>query len=125
MKTYRGTATLLITKMDSKWVPFQVDVEDYEDQDPKAHDFIHEEFSLLDTDTLANPDAAYDLKVGESVRVEVDYEFTYTTDYYGEVDCELEYTRQQVIEPERGIWVVIGIIVFGAIVLTALKIFLT
>ena len=95
MTVLKGTATLRITKEDSTLVPFCVEIIDLESSTGEEYE-PHDEFDLLGTDTLPCPDAAYDLEGGESVTVDVEYELYYTTDYFGEVDCELSYARQEV-----------------------------
>lgn len=56
---------------------------------------------MLTTDTLPCPDAAYKLKVGESVTVSVVYEFTYSQSYEGEWDVDLCYHKQRVLKRTR------------------------
>jgi len=93
----KGIATLRITREDSKWVPFYVEI-DIDSCDSDLYE-PSEEFQLLETDTLPCPDAAYKLEVGESVTVEVGYEFTFTQDPMTlEWDCDLEYTSQKVVK---------------------------
>lgn len=95
VNTITGKALLTITREDSKWVPFYVRVDILECSSDEYEPY--EDFDLLSTDTLPCPDAAYDLKVGETVNVLVEYSFLWTKDYFGEVDVDLEYTDQKVV----------------------------
>ena len=80
----KGKALLVITRLDSELVPFDV----YPfiqscNGNSVAGEIITEYFNLLDTGTLSLPDAAYKLNVGETVRVSVVFQFDFHVDYYG------------------------------------------
>jgi hypothetical protein len=91
-----GKAVLVIDRLDSKYVPFSVQacIESCSGGD---RDYVTNDFECLDTQSLPVPDAARKLKVGQRVVVRVVYEITYTRDYWGEYDVELEYLKQKVI----------------------------
>lgn len=90
----KGKALLTIERLNSKWVPYDV----YTTILTGYYDYVHEEFQLLETDSLPLPDAAYKLKVGEKITVAVSWEFHYSQDYWGEHDVDLYYNRQRVIK---------------------------
>jgi len=56
---------------------------------------------LLEFDTWQAPDAAYKLEVGEKIWVKVTYEIDCHKDYWGEVDCNIEYFKQKVIRRRK------------------------
>lgn len=101
----KGKALLVIDKLDSKYVPWEVQVYIQSCSHEDAY-WINDDFSLLETDALPLPDAAYKMNVGDRIRVAVTYEFHYirgdgwTTDD----DIELHYTKQRVLrrQPYRG-----------------------
>lgn len=95
----KGKALLVIERLDSKLVPFEVAVFIQSCSLPNKEEAVFsDDFGLLNTDTLPNPDAAYKLKVGGRVWVSVVYEFEYTRDYWGEYDVDLHYHRQRVLK---------------------------
>lgn len=100
----KGKALLVITRL-------------HEDGDrPKydAHAFIQkcvgrwenrdaaqEEFQHLEYDVLPLPGPAYKLIPGETIRVHVVFEFSYSKDYFGEVDVDLDYRKVRVLRRQR------------------------
>lgn len=56
-----------------------------------------ENFQLLEYDCLPLPNCAHKLAIGEVVRVHVVFEFSFSTDYFGEHDVDLEYSKQRVL----------------------------
>lgn len=102
----KGKALLVIDKLDCQYVPWDVTVFIQSCNYENAYDWINEWWSLLDTDSLPLPDAAYKMNVGDRIRVAVTYEFHYI---YGDGwstddDIELYYTKQRVLrrQPYRG-----------------------
>ncbi len=96
MKSFTGKVRLTLEREDSEWVPYHLT--EFEELEG-GYENVHEDFGLLETETWQVPDAAKTLNVGESVTVEVAYEVVFTADYYGEVDADLYYTDQKVINP--------------------------
>lgn len=88
----KGKALIIIEKLDSIHVPFDVTV--YEQSSSGT-------YSHLETDTLPVPSASYKLKVGEKIWVSVVYEFIYYQDYWGEWDIELVYHKERVLKRRR------------------------
>lgn len=90
----KGKALLIIERLDSKHVPF--DVTAYvQSCSAERND---EDWGLLETDTLPLPSVAYKLKVGERVWVSVVYEFRYFCDYWGEWDVDLTYHKERTLK---------------------------
>jgi hypothetical protein len=93
----KGKALLIIERLDSAWVPF--DVVAYiqscsiDDSCP-----VQDNFECLNTDTLPLPRAAYKLKTGDKIWISVVYEFNYHQDYWGELDVDLEYHKERVLK---------------------------
>lgn len=97
-----GKALLVIEALGGEHVPFQV----YPylqscNGGEICYDVAFENFQLLDTDTLPLPDAAYNMSVGDVIRVSVVYEFTFSCDYYGEYDVDLQYKKQRVLRKQK------------------------
>ena len=93
----KGKALLIIEKLDSKWVPFNV-VAYIQSCSCNDSSVAQEDFALLNTGTLPLPNAAYKLKTGEKLWVNVVYEFNYHQDYWGEWDVNLEYLKERIIK---------------------------
>lgn len=64
-------------------------------------DAAQEEFQHLEYDVLPLPNPAYRLKVGETMRIAVSYNFSYYRYYDGEVDVDLEYSKVRVRRHQR------------------------
>ena len=90
----KGKALLIIEKLDSKHVPFDVTAYVQSCSDPEYDP--REDFSLLETDTFPLPKAAYKLNVGDRLWVSVVYRLKWHTDYWGETDGELYYLKERV-----------------------------
>lgn len=100
MKT-KGKALLVITATGSKWVPFDTHAFIQACSGSLDHrDCAQEDFSLLDTASLPLPKAAHKLKEGETVRVNIVFEFEHTTDYWGESDIDLNYLKERVLRKQ-------------------------
>lgn len=99
----KGKALLVITKRDSRGLPFDVRCYIQSCSGNFEHrDCAQEDFQLLEADALPAPDAAYKLREGESVTVSVVFEFDYHRDAYtGEWDVELWYHKQRVLKRTR------------------------
>lgn len=93
----KGKALLIIEKLDSKWVPFDVVayIQSCSCDDPYA---VQDAFEPLSTNTLPLPRAAYKLKTGGKLWVSVVYEFNYHQDYWGEWDVDLQYHKESVLK---------------------------
>jgi hypothetical protein len=93
----KGKALLIIEKLDSEWVPFdvQVYVQSSSSEDKWCND---QDWECLSTDTLPVPDIAYKLNVGDKVWVSVVYQFNYHQDYWGDWDCKLDYLKQRILK---------------------------
>ena len=98
----RGKALLVIERLDSKWVPFDVTpfIQSCSDPRPEGRDCVKEDFQMCSS-VLPLPSIAHKLKVGEVARVSVVYEFEYTTDYWGESDVYLTYHKERVLRRHR------------------------
>ena len=93
----KGKALLIIEKLDSKHVPFDVTV--YEQSTSAEYKgCCSEDWDCLETDTLPLPDCAYKLEVGDKVWVSVVYQFNWHQDYWGEWDVELNYHKQRILK---------------------------
>jgi hypothetical protein len=97
----KGKALLVLTRTDSKLVPFDLRCYVQSGNDWNGGWFADEDFQLLTTDSLPCPDAAYGLREGESVTVSVVYEFSYHQSYEGEWDVDLCYHKQRVLKRTR------------------------
>jgi hypothetical protein len=95
----KGKALIIIEKLDSKWVPFDVSV--HVQSGGRDGYYEEETWSCLSTDSLPCPDAAYKLKVGEKIWVSVVYVIEHRVDYWGEWDVKLRYLKQRVIKRRR------------------------
>lgn len=94
----KGKALLVITKLDSKYVPFDVQVYIQSCNGNEMHsDIAYENFMLLETNTLPLPNIAYQLEIGETARVSVVYEFVFTCDYFGEHDVDIMYHKERTL----------------------------
>ncbi len=103
-KYVEGKALLVITRTNEDGEQPSFDVSPFIQSavgGKYAHEAAHEDFGLLDYDTLPVPDAARKLKYGDTLRVYVVYEFQYTTDYWGEHDITLRYRKQRVRKIQR------------------------
>lgn len=92
----KGKALLIIEKLDSKYVPFDVTAYVQSCSDPEYDP--REDFSFLETDTFPLPKAAYKLDVGDRLWVSVVYRLEWRTDYWGETDGELYYLKERVLK---------------------------
>ncbi len=92
----KGKALLIIEKLGSNHVPFDVTAHVQSCSSP-VYD-PREDFSLLETDTLPLPKAAYKLDVGDRLWFSVVYKIDWHTDYWGETDCELYYLKERVLK---------------------------
>tara|TARA_B100000929_G_C15441925_1_gene398288 strand:- start:336 stop:725 length:390 start_codon:yes stop_codon:yes gene_type:complete len=97
----KGKALLVITKLDSKYVPFEVNAYIQScNGDEICEDSALETFQLLETDTLPLPNAAYKLSVGQTVRVSVVYQIEFSQDYFGESDVDMWYHKEKVLRKQ-------------------------
>lgn len=98
----KGKAILVIKSLDSKYVPFDVHpfIQSCSGNDEEL-DIAFEHFQLLDTNSLPLPNAAYNLSVGETLRVKVVYEFQFFQFYDGECDVDLIYHKEKVLRKQK------------------------
>jgi len=102
MGTIKGKALLVITATGSKWVPFDVCAFIQSCSGTPVHRYVaQEDFTLLETDTLSLPAAAYKLKTGETARIKVVFLFECITDYWGESDIHLDYLKERVLRKQK------------------------
>lgn len=100
MSSICGKALLVLTRLHTdKPTTFRWDVTAF--VQTGGHDFINEDFDLISYDCLPAPDAAYNLKVGETARVYVTYRFSHTKDYLGECDIYLDYGTQRLLKKQK------------------------
>lgn len=93
-----GRAIVKIDRLDSEWVPYDIEVEVLEDDVEDDEKYYEEDFECMTTGTIGVPEAAENLEVGESVTVEADFCFTYFKDYWGEYDMELYWENEKIHE---------------------------
>ena len=97
----KGKALLVITRLDSEYVPFEVNAYIQSCNGGEIHeDSALETFQLLETDTLPLPNAAYKLSVGQTVRVYVVYQIDFSEDYFGESDVDMWYHKEKVLRKQ-------------------------
>jgi hypothetical protein len=95
----KGKALIIIEKLDSIHVPFDVVV--YEQSSSSPNMTPCEDWDLLSTNTLPVPSVARKLQVGEKIWVSVVYDFSYHQDYWGEWDVNLIYYKERVLKRRR------------------------
>lgn len=96
MNIIKGKALLVVTKRDSPYVPFSLDLFIQScsgNTDDHSRAAVEEAFYCAVTDTLPMPSPAYKMKDGDQMTFSVVYVVTFTTDYWGESYCELEYLK--------------------------------
>jgi hypothetical protein len=98
MRCLKGKALLIIERTDSEYVPFDVNAIILTGHSLEGKDAARDDFDLLSTKSLPLPNAAYKLRVGDKIWVNVVYEFFYHQDYFGEWDVDLTYNKQRVIK---------------------------
>jgi len=92
----KGKALLIIEKLDSTHVPFDVTAYVQSCSDPEYDP--REDFGFMETDTFPLPKAAYKLNVGDRLWVSVVYRLEWHTDYWGETDGELYLLKERVLK---------------------------
>lgn len=104
MSTIKGKALLVITRLHEADRQPRYDVHAFIQSCSGSwehRDAAQEEFQHLHYDVLPLPAPAYRLVPGETLRVHVVFEFSYSQDYYGEADVDLDYHKTRVLRRQK------------------------
>lgn len=99
-RTVSGKALLVITRMNSEHVPYDIEVyiQSCSEEHYAWRDEIMEAFSCAECDVLPLPDVCEKLRHGDQITLAVTYVYTmYGPDYWGEYSSYLEYPKVTVL----------------------------
>lgn len=96
----KGKALLVIDRLQARnpkefhW-DIHVMVQSLSCEDPG--DEVNEMFGCMEYDIVRAPKSAYNMEVGDRLRVLVSFEIHYSCDYWGEHDAQLYLLRERVL----------------------------
>jgi hypothetical protein len=102
--TVKGKALLVITRREDCFEGFCWDISCFIQScsgNEDARDWVKDEFGCVEYDTHPAPSPAYQMEIGETIRVSVVYVLDHWTDYWGEGSSRLEYTKWRVLRRQK------------------------
>lgn len=100
----KGKALLVITRLESD-TGFRFDIHPFiQSCSSNSDDYygeLMEVFSCVEYDVLPAPPQAYKIEIGETIRVAVTYYISYTQDYFGEWNCDLEFLKTRILRKQK------------------------